>query len=65
MANAGYQSEGYPCLNIFQRYQLSGYFSETGKGGYPFDEHRGQLSEAAYGIGVTHPKGKACLQPNN
>ena len=43
-------STEYPRLNIFQRQQLSVYFNETGKGRYLFDEHRGRLSEAAYGL---------------
>ena len=35
-------------MNIFQRYQLSVYFNENGKGGYPFDEYRDNISEEQY-----------------
>jgi hypothetical protein len=41
-------TEDYPRLNIFQRYQLSVYFNETGKGGYPLEEYRDQISEEQY-----------------
>ena len=41
-------TEDSPRMNIFQRYQLSAYFNETGKGGYPLDEHRDKISEAQY-----------------
>ena len=41
-------TEENPRMNIFQRYQLSAYFNETGKGGYPLDEHRDKISEAQY-----------------
>lgn len=35
-------------MNIFQRYQLSVYFNETGKGGYPLEEYRDQISDEQY-----------------
>lgn len=41
-------TEENPRMNIFQRYQLSAYFNETGKGGYPLDEHRDKISAAQY-----------------
>lgn len=41
-------TEDYPRMNIFQRYQLSVYFNESGKGGYPLDEHRGKISNEQY-----------------
>ena len=59
------RTEDYPRLNIFQRYQLSVYFNETGKGGYSFDGHRGQLSEVAYGLESLTREEKVCLNPNN
>jgi ectoine hydroxylase-related dioxygenase (phytanoyl-CoA dioxygenase family) len=40
--------EDYPRMNIFQRYQLSVYFNETGKGGYPLEEYRDQISDEQY-----------------
>ncbi len=41
-------TEAHPRMNIFQRYQLSVYFNESGKGGYPLEEYRSQISEAEY-----------------
>ena len=38
----------YPRMNIFQRYQLSIYFNETGKGGLPFEEYRDQITAEEY-----------------
>jgi len=46
--NAKPWTEDYPRMNIFQRFQLSAYFNETGKGGYPLDEYRGQISDELY-----------------
>ena len=46
--NAKPWTEDYPRMNIFQRFQLSAYFNETGKGGYPLDEFRGQISDELY-----------------
>ena len=41
-------TEDYPRMNIFQRYQLSVYFNETGKEGYPLEEYRHQISAEQY-----------------
>jgi ectoine hydroxylase-related dioxygenase (phytanoyl-CoA dioxygenase family) len=41
-------TEERPRLNIFQRYQLSVYFNEAGKGGYPLEEHRSLISDGQY-----------------
>lgn len=41
-------TQDYPRMNIFQRYQLSIYFNETGKEGLPFEEFRDQITEEEY-----------------
>ncbi len=41
-------TEDYPRMNIFQRYQLSIYFNESGKGGYPLDDYRDKISNEQY-----------------
>ncbi len=41
-------TEQTPRLNIFQRYQLSVYFNEAGKGGYPLEDHRDLISDEQY-----------------
>ena len=41
-------TEDYPRMNIFQRYQLSVYFNETGKEGYPLEEYRHQITDEQY-----------------
>lgn len=46
--DAAIWTEDYPRMNIFQRYQLSAYFNETGKSGLPHEEYKDQLSEEAY-----------------
>jgi ectoine hydroxylase-related dioxygenase (phytanoyl-CoA dioxygenase family) len=56
-------TEDYPRMNIFQRYQLSAYFNETGKGGYPFDEHRDKISDAQYELESLSKEVKAAVKP--
>ncbi len=46
--NAKPWTEDYPRMNIFQRYQLSVYFNESGKGGYPLEVYRDKISEELY-----------------
>ena len=41
-------TEDTPRMNIFQRYQLSVYFNESGKGGYPLEAHRALISDDQY-----------------
>lgn len=41
-------TQDYPRLNIFQRYQLSAYFNETGKGGLPHEAYKDLISEEEY-----------------
>ena len=41
-------TEDYPRMNIFQRYQLSVYFNETHKKGYPLEEHKDRISPELY-----------------
>ena len=41
-------TEDYPRMNIFQRYQLSVYFNEIGKEGYPLEEYRHQITDEQY-----------------
>ncbi len=41
-------TEDAPRMNIFQRYQLSVYFNESGKGGYPLEAHRALISDDQY-----------------
>ena len=41
-------TESYPRMNIFQRYQLSVYFNETHKSGYPLEPHKSMISEELY-----------------
>ena len=55
-------TEDYPRMNIFQRYQLSAYFNESGKGGYPFDEHREMISEEQYELESLSKEVKAAVQ---
>ena len=56
-------TEDYPRMNIFQRYQLSAYFNETGKRGYPFDEHRDKISDAQYELESLSKKIKTAVKP--
>ncbi len=56
-------TEDYPRMNIFQRYQLSAYFNETGKGGYPLDEHRDKISDAQYELESLSKEVKAAVKP--
>ena len=35
-------------MNIFQQYQLSVYFNETGKEEHPLEEYRHQISDEQY-----------------
>ncbi len=46
--DAAIWTEDYPRMNIFQRYQLSAYFNETGKGGLPHEAHKDMISEEEY-----------------
>ncbi len=55
-------TENYPRMNIFQRYQLSAYFNEAGKGGYPFDEHRDKISDEQYELESLSKDMKAVVQ---
>lgn len=54
--------EDYPRMNIFQRYQLSAYFNEMGKGGYPFDGHLDKISDAQYELELLSKDLKAAVQ---
>ncbi|MYA77857.1 MAG: phytanoyl-CoA dioxygenase family protein, partial [Gemmatimonadetes bacterium] len=40
--DAAVWTQDYSRMNIFQRYQLSAYFNETGKSGLPLEEYRDQ-----------------------
>ncbi|MCY3556609.1 MAG: phytanoyl-CoA dioxygenase family protein [Gemmatimonadetes bacterium] len=51
----------YPRMNIFQRYQLSAYFNETGKGGLPFEEYRDQITEEEYELESLSKEEKAAV----
>lgn len=46
--DASLWTEDYPRMNIFQRYQVSVYFNEGGKGRYPYEEHRDKITEEQY-----------------
>ena len=41
-------TQDYPRMNIFQRFQLSSYFNETGKEGLPFEEYKKQITDEEY-----------------
>lgn len=41
-------TEDYPRLNIFQRYQLSVYFNETHRKGYPLDDYKHLISDELF-----------------
>lgn len=51
----------YPRMNIFQRYQLSAYFNETGKGGLPLEEYRHQIAEEEYELESLSKEEKAAV----
>ncbi len=55
-------TEEYPRMNIFQRYQLSAYFNESGKGGYPLDEHRHKIPDEQYELESLSKDVKAVVQ---
>ncbi len=59
--DAAVWTQDYPRMNIFQRYQLSAYFNETGKGGLPFEEYRGQISDEAYELESLGKEEKAAV----
>ena len=59
--DAAVWTEDYPRMNIFQRYQLSAYFNETGKGGLPFDEFRDQITEEEYELESLSKEEKAAV----
>lgn len=60
--NAKPWTEDYPRLNIFQRYQLSAYFNETGKEGYPLEEHRDRISAEQYELESLSKETKAVVR---
>ncbi|MCG9127745.1 phytanoyl-CoA dioxygenase family protein [Candidatus Poribacteria bacterium] len=55
-------TQDYPRMNIFQRYQLSAYFNESGKGGYPLDEYRDKISDEQYELESLSKDIKAAVQ---
>ena len=60
--NANPWTEDYPRLNIFQRYQLSAYFNETGKEGYPLEEYRDRISDEQYELESLSKETKAAVR---
>lgn len=59
--DAAVWTQDYPRMNIFQRYQLSAYFNETGKGGLPFEEYRDQITEEVYELESLSKEEKAAV----
>lgn len=55
-------TQDYPRMNIFQRYQLSVYFNESGKGGYPLDAYRDRISEELYELESLGRQEKAAIR---
>jgi hypothetical protein len=55
-------TEDYPRMNIFQRYQLSVYFNETHKKGYPLDEYRSLISDELYELESMGREEKAVIR---
>lgn len=59
--DAAVWTEDYPRMNVFQRYQLSAYFNETGKGGLPFEEYRNRITDEEYELESLGKEEKAAV----